>query len=120
MLIVLFIAYVLSRGLRTSMTINSIVVVIKIAIIILFLLVGMFYVKPANWDPFMPFGTKGVLVGATQVFLLIWALMWSLLRRLKSKEPAKKYASWDHRNVGDLHVTLHLSFDRLDRDDLLY
>ena len=67
-LIVLFIAYVLSRGLRTSMTINSIVVVIKIAIIILFLLVGMFYVKPANWDPFMPFGTKGVLVGAAQVF----------------------------------------------------
>lgn len=67
-LIVLFIAFILSKGVRTSMTINTIIVFVKIAIIILFLLVGVFYVKPANWDPFMPFGTKGVLVGAAQVF----------------------------------------------------
>lgn len=88
-LIVLFIAYVLSRGLRTSMTINSIVVVIKIAIIILFLLVGMFYVKPANWDPFMPFGTKGVLVGAAQVFFAYLGFDVVASSAAEVKEPAK-------------------------------
>lgn len=88
-LIVLFIAYVLSRGLRTSMTINSIVVIIKIAIIILFLLVGMFYVKPANWDPFMPFGTKGVLVGAAQVFFAYLGFDVVASSAAEVKEPAK-------------------------------
>ena len=50
------------------MTVNNFMVVIKIAIIILFLLVGTFYVKPANWTPFLPFGYSGVFTGASLVF----------------------------------------------------
>ena len=82
-LIVLFIAYVLSRGLRTSMTINSIVVVIKIAIIILFLLVGMFYVKPANWDPFMPFGIIGTLAICTLLYILVSIVLTGMISYTK-------------------------------------
>lgn len=67
-LIVLFIALILSRGVRTSMTVNSIIVIVKVAIIVAFIAVGFFYVKPANWHPFMPFGFKGVMAGAAQVF----------------------------------------------------
>lgn len=67
-LIVWVIYLLLSRGVSTSMKINNLMVVIKIAIIILFLLVGIFYIKPTNWTPFAPFGTKGVFTGASLVF----------------------------------------------------
>lgn len=67
-LIVLFISLLLSRGVKTSMTINKIMVLVKIAIIFLFLFVGCFYIKPENWSPFMPFGIKGISVGASLVF----------------------------------------------------
>ena len=42
--------------------------VVKLAIIVLFLLVGSFYVKPSNWTPFAPFGGTGILKGAAVVF----------------------------------------------------
>ncbi|KRM69906.1 amino acid permease [Apilactobacillus ozensis DSM 23829 = JCM 17196] len=67
-LIVLLIAWILSFGLKSSVRINSIIVVIKIAIIILFVIVGFFYVKPSNWTPFLPFGTSGIFKGASLVF----------------------------------------------------
>ncbi|MGX6428630.1 APC family permease [Levilactobacillus yonginensis] len=67
-LVVLFISWLLNRGMRESMRINNLIVFVKIAIIILFVIVGVFYVKPSNWQPFAPFGTKGILRGASTVF----------------------------------------------------
>jgi len=67
-LIVLAIAYLLSRGMKESKTINKIMVFVKVGVILLFILVGMFYVKPENWQPFMPFGIEGILSGAALVF----------------------------------------------------
>ncbi|MFW9317874.1 APC family permease, partial [Glaesserella parasuis] len=55
-------------GLKTSIRLNNIIVVVKLAIIVLFLLVGSFYVKPSNWTPFAPFGGTGILKGAAVVF----------------------------------------------------
>ncbi|MCY8507782.1 amino acid permease, partial [Bacillus atrophaeus] len=40
----------------------------KIAIILLFIIVGIGYVKPDNWSPFMPFGINGVIASAATVF----------------------------------------------------
>lgn len=67
-IIVCLIAFFLARGLESSIRVNNIMVVVKIAIIIIFILVGMFYVKPANWQPFMPFGLHGTFAGASTVF----------------------------------------------------
>ncbi|WP_288530084.1 amino acid permease [uncultured Secundilactobacillus sp.] len=67
-IIVLFISFMLSRGMKASVRLNNIIVVVKIAIIILFIIVGAFYVKPTNWHPFMPFGMKGVFAGSAAVF----------------------------------------------------
>ncbi|MFC6181144.1 amino acid permease [Lactiplantibacillus daowaiensis] len=67
-IIVCLIAWIIDEGLKTSIRLNNIVVVLKLAIIIVFLLVGSFYVKPANWTPFAPFGVHGIFKGAAVVF----------------------------------------------------
>jgi basic amino acid/polyamine antiporter, APA family len=67
-LIILFITWLLSKGTKESKRINNAMVAVKIGVILLFLVVGVFYVKPDNWTPFMPFGIEGVLAGASAVF----------------------------------------------------
>lgn len=67
-MVVLLVTFMLSRGTKESKKINNIMVIIKLAIIVLFICVGVFYIKPENWHPFMPFGTKGVFAGAASVF----------------------------------------------------
>ncbi|MFD1179249.1 amino acid permease [Paenibacillus puldeungensis] len=68
-LVVLALTFIVSRGAKESTRLNSIMVIIKIAVIILFIVVGAFYVKPSNWTPFMPFGFSGVVTGAATAFL---------------------------------------------------
>lgn len=67
-LIVFLVAFLLTRGIKESTRVNTMIVFLKIGVILLFLIVGVFYVKPSNWQPFMPFGFSGVLNGAALVF----------------------------------------------------
>ncbi|RHW36188.1 amino acid permease [Lysinibacillus yapensis] len=67
-LIVFALSFLLTRGIQESAKINRIMVFVKVGVILLFIAVGVFYVKPDNWQPFMPFGFEGVLAGAALVF----------------------------------------------------
>ncbi|UQZ37071.1 amino acid permease [Paenibacillus sp. PK3_47] len=67
-IIILLISYLLTRGVKETARFNAIMVVIKIAVVLLFIFTGMFYVKPENWTPFLPFGFEGVVNGAATVF----------------------------------------------------
>jgi APA family basic amino acid/polyamine antiporter len=67
-MIVMFITFLLARGIKESKTVNNVMVVVKVLVVILFIVAGFKYVKPANWTPFAPFGTKGVLQAAAYVF----------------------------------------------------
>ncbi len=53
---------------RESKNANNIFVIIKLAIILLVIVAGAFYVNPVNWHPFMPNGFSGVLSGVSAVF----------------------------------------------------
>jgi basic amino acid/polyamine antiporter, APA family len=66
--IVLCMSHLLTRGVKESKKVNNLAVFIKIAIVLLFIVVGAFFIKPVNWDPFMPFGINGVFAGAASVF----------------------------------------------------
>ncbi|WP_438444597.1 amino acid permease [Gorillibacterium sp. sgz5001074] len=66
--IVLLIVLLLTRGVQKTAKFNSLMVVIKLAVVLLFIGVGVWYVKPENWTPFMPFGFDGVASGASAIF----------------------------------------------------
>jgi APA family basic amino acid/polyamine antiporter len=68
MLVVLLITFLLSRGTKESKKINNLMVIVKLTIIVLFVAVGVSHVKTSNWNPFMPYGFKGVFAGAASVF----------------------------------------------------
>ena len=68
MLIVLVIMVLLVVGVRESARFNAAMVAIKLAAVAFFIVVGVGYVQPANWSPFMPYGFAGVATGAAVVF----------------------------------------------------
>ena len=63
--IVLLITVMLSRGLQSSVRVNNIAVVIKVAIILIFIIAGLFFIKPKNYHPLLPYHMSGVIHGAT-------------------------------------------------------
>lgn len=70
-LIILVVTFLLSRGAKESARINNIMVIIKLAVIVGFIVVGTQYVRPENWQPFLPFGFHGV-VGALLLYFLLF------------------------------------------------
>jgi basic amino acid/polyamine antiporter, APA family len=67
-LIVLVLTVLLVIGIKESARVTSIIVVIKIAVVLFFIVVGAFAVDPANWSPFMPNGFGGVGAAAAIIF----------------------------------------------------
>jgi APA family basic amino acid/polyamine antiporter len=68
LLIVLAISAILYVGISESARFNSIIVGVKLVVIALVILIGAFYIKPANWSPFAPMGWSGVMKGAAVIF----------------------------------------------------
>jgi APA family basic amino acid/polyamine antiporter len=67
-MIVALITWILVIGIRESAWANTVMVVLKLAILFFFIAIGAFWVKPANWHPFMPNGWQGVFSGAALIF----------------------------------------------------
>ncbi|MCY9139798.1 amino acid permease [Peribacillus frigoritolerans] len=67
-LIVMAITFLISIGTKQTTRINNIMVVIKVLVVLLFIVSSIYYVKPENWQPFMPFGIDGVFSTAALMF----------------------------------------------------
>ena len=55
-------------GVRESARFNAVIVAVKLVAILFFIVVGVGYVKPENWSPFMPYGWAGISAAAAVVF----------------------------------------------------
>lgn len=82
------VTYIAYRGIRISLRVNSILLVLKLAVLAIVIGVGLAHTRAANWTPFAPFGygglslpgllgalrgqsalaSTGMLAGATTVF----------------------------------------------------
>jgi Amino acid transporters len=67
-LIVAVISAILVLGAQESARINAGMVFIKLAVILLFIVVGINFINPGNYVPFAPHGLSGVFQGAAMVF----------------------------------------------------
>lgn len=68
LLITFFIIATLVKGMQESKNMTGILVVIKIAVVLAFVITGFFYIKPENWTPFMPNGFSGMFASAFTIF----------------------------------------------------
>ena len=62
LVIVAILTIVLVLGIRQSSRFNNVMVAIKVAVVLLVIGIGVFYINPANWHPFAPFGWTGISI----------------------------------------------------------
>ncbi|UHC15372.1 amino acid permease [Methylobacterium currus] len=75
-LILCLISLLLMRGVRESTRVNSVIVVVKVAVVLIVVGVGLFYIKAQNYVPFIPdntgtfgeYGWSGIMRAAGVVF----------------------------------------------------
>lgn len=74
-LITLIVAFIIYQGANLSKRVENIAVIIKVSIIILFIIIGIFYIKADNYIPFYPkkfqtapFGIGGISTAAATAF----------------------------------------------------
>ena len=68
LIIVFLITVLLYVGVKESKVAGNVMVAIKMTVIFVVVVVGAFYVNPANWTPFAPNGFSGVMKGVAAVF----------------------------------------------------
>jgi len=66
--VVAVVTWILVLGIRESAVFNTTLVVLKLAVVGFFLVLGVLYVKPENWSPFAPNGWAGISSAAAIIF----------------------------------------------------
>lgn len=64
----ILITIVVYIGIKESKNFSNFMVFLKVAVIILVISVGFFYVEGANWNPLIPNGIRGVMASVSSVF----------------------------------------------------
>ena len=96
-LILILISWIMARGVQFSASLNAVIVSIKIAVILSFILGGMWFVNTANWSPLIPpnegdfgkFGFSGIFQGATLVFFAFGGFDSLSTASLEAKNPRR-------------------------------
>jgi basic amino acid/polyamine antiporter, APA family len=75
-LIIAIVTTLLVVGIKESANVNNVIVMVKVAVVLLFIVAAAHAINPANWHPFIPpntgvrgeYGWTGVMTGAGVVF----------------------------------------------------
>lgn len=136
LMIIILITALVYRGMKESRNASNLMVIIKLAIILLVIAVGIFYVDTENWSPFAPNGVGGILKGVSAVFFayigfdaisttaeeckdpqrdlprgMMWAIIICTILYIIIALVLTGMVSYDQLNVGD---PLAFVFDKLD------
>ncbi len=76
MFIIAFVTILLVIGIKESARFNTVIVIIKLLVVVLFIACGISYINVDNWTPYIPantgefgkFGLSGILTGAGVIF----------------------------------------------------
>ncbi|NJC72480.1 amino acid permease [Planosporangium thailandense] len=71
-LLCLLIAFLLNLGIRTAARVETMIVALKVAVVLIVIVVGFFYIRTGNYTPFFPFGIGGAFTGAATVFFAVF------------------------------------------------
>ena len=107
-------------GVSESATVNSVIVVIKVAVVLIVIGAGAFFIDPANWHPFIPentgrfgeYGWSGVLRGAGVIFFAYIGFDAVSTSAQEAKNPAARHAPGDPRFPGRLHGAVRAGLRR--------
>jgi basic amino acid/polyamine antiporter, APA family len=74
--IIALISLLLMTGIKESARVNAVIVVIKVAVVVVFVAIGYSFINRANYTPFIPantgifgqFGISGIMAGAGTIF----------------------------------------------------
>jgi APA family basic amino acid/polyamine antiporter len=66
-IVVAIVTWILVKGIQESATFNATMVAIKVAAVLFVIMVGAFFIDPANWQPFAPFGWTGINIFGNHV-----------------------------------------------------
>lgn len=95
--IVMLMSLVLMKGSKESAMVNSIIVVVKVSIVLIFIALGWQYIRPANFEPYIPpnngtfgeFGFSGIIRAAAIVFFAYIGFDAVSTAAQEAKNPAK-------------------------------
>lgn len=88
-IIILLITGLLVLGTSESTRVNNVIVFVKLAVILFFIVIGFGHVNPANWHPFLPFGVGGIFRGASIIFFAYIGFDQISTSAEEAKNPAK-------------------------------
>jgi len=99
-IIVWLVTVILVRGIKESAKINNVIVVLKVTAVLFVIIVGIAYINPLNWQPFIPtkivdtagvshYGLSGVITAAGIVFFAFIGFDAVSTQAQEAKNPTK-------------------------------
>ena len=104
------------KGTKESAKLNNILVFVKLAEILIFIILIAGHIDTDNYHPFMPFGWSGVFSGAAVVFFAFLGYDAIANSAGRSEKSAEKYAYWYYRVAYNSYGALYDSNAHADRN----